>query len=244
MTLKSFLLGMVASFGAAWMFVIAIPVATMGNLEPVKMNDEEDAAYYENKISGRVLNGGKIYQSNGCYACHTQLIRPTYAGHQIWRDDIAGVTIPADGIDTRRETTQYDYAGEKDAQIGLMRMGPDLSNLAYRAEKYAAKTNMSAEQWLIEHLYNPRNNEIRLGKGGEKLDMSWSNCPSQRQMFKTVPMNGQGDRLALKATKGGKQIVPKEDARVLVNYLMSMRRDDAVPVSMDNSPKQENKDEK
>ena len=110
MTLKSFLLGMFVSFGLAWMFVIAIPVAKMGNLDPVKMTDEEDAAIYQRKFSGRVKNGAQIYAANGCYACHTQLIRPTYAGHQIWRDDMAGV-VDTDGNDTRRETTHYDYAG-------------------------------------------------------------------------------------------------------------------------------------
>lgn len=243
MTLKSFLLGMLASFGLAWMFVIAIPVAKMGNLDPVKMTDEEDAAYYERKLSGRVLNGSKIYASNGCYACHTQLIRPTYAGQQIWRDDIAGV-VDTDGNDTRRETTYYDYTGEEYAQIGLMRMGPDLSNLAYRVDKYAALVEMTSEQWLMEHLYNPRNNEIRLGKGGEKLDMSWSNCPSQRRMFEKKPLSGQGDSLALQETKEGKQIVPKEDARVLVSYLMSLRRDDVLPESMTFSPKKESEEEK
>lgn len=244
MTLKSFLLGMLASFGVAWMFVIAIPVAKMSNLAPVKMNSEEDAAYYQHKVSGRVLNGANIYAANGCYACHTQLIRPTYAGHQIWRDDMAGV-VDSDGNDTRRETTYYDYAGERYAQVGLMRIGPDLSNLAYRVDKYAAQVNLTSEQWLFEHLYNPRNNSLRIGKGGEKLDMSWSTCPSQRQMFKRAPLVGQGNSTALRDTCcDGEQIVAKEDARVLVSYLMSLRRDDAVPESMDNSPKEENEESK
>jgi len=210
MTLKSFLLGMFVSFGLAWMFVIAIPVAKMGNLDPVKMTDEEDAAIYQRKFSGRVKNGAQIYAANGCYACHTQLIRPTYAGHQIWRDDMAGV-VDTDGNDTRRETTHYDYAGE---------------------------------QWFLQHLYNPRNNELRVGEGGEILDMSWSNCPSQGQMFKEQPITGQGDSLALSQTEDGDEIVPKEDARVLISYLMSLRRDDAVPDSMDFSPKKVSEENK
>ncbi|BDS07822.1 hypothetical protein NT6N_28620 [Oceaniferula spumae] len=245
MTLKSFLLGMCLSFGSAWMFVIAIPTAKMNNLAPVKMNNEEDAALYQHKVSGRIRNGAEIYASNGCYACHTQLIRPTYAGHQIWRDDMAGVVDKAEQIDTRRETTVYDYTGEEYAQIGLMRMGPDLSNLAYRVEKYAALTKLTPEQWLVEHLFNPRNNDLRIGKGGEKLNMSWSNCPSQRYMFDKTPVSGQGDSLALrKKTKRGEQFVPKEEARVLVSYLMSLRRDDAVPLSMDNRPPEVKEEEK
>ncbi len=243
MTLKSFLLGMFVSFGLAWMFVIAIPVAKMGNLDPVKMTDEEDAAIYQRKFSGRVKNGAQIYAANGCYACHTQLIRPTYAGHQIWRDDMAGV-VDTDGNDTRRETTHYDYAGEDYAQIGLMRLGPDLSNVAHRVDKYAAQVDMTTEQWFLQHLYNPRNNELRVGEGGEILDMSWSNCPSQGQMFKEQPITGQGDSLALSQTEDGDEIVPKEDARVLISYLMSLRRDDAVPDSMDFSPKKVSEENK
>ncbi|MBK1831702.1 cbb3-type cytochrome c oxidase subunit II [Verrucomicrobiaceae bacterium R5-34] len=236
MTFKSFLIGMCLSFGMAWMFVIAIPTAKMNNLSPVKMNNEEDAPYYQHKRSGRVLNGAEIYASNGCYACHTQLIRPTYAGRQIWRDDMAGV-VDSDGNDSRRETTYFDYAGEKYAQIGLMRMGPDLSNVAYRVEKYAAATNLSAEQWLMEHLYNPRNNKLRVGEGGELMNMDWSNCQAQHQMFKKSPVVGQGNVLALREkTEDGEEIVPKEDALVLASYLMSLRRDDVVPASMNNAP--------
>jgi len=236
MTFKSFLIGMCLSFGVAWMFVIAIPTAKMNNLSPVKMSNEDDAPYYQHKTSGRIRNGAGIYASNGCYACHTQLIRPTYAGHQIWRDDMAGV-VDSDGNDTRRESTPYDYSGETYAQIGLMRMGPDLSNVAYRVEKYAASAKLTPEQWLVEHLYNPRNNDIRIGKGGERLNMDWSNCPAQHQMFEKTPLNGQGNVLALREkTEDGEQIVPKEDARVLISYLMSLRRDDAVPISMNNAP--------
>ena len=135
MTLKTFLLGMLASFGLAWMCLIAIPAAKMSALPHVSMNDEEeDAPLYERKTAGRVKNGAEIYAANGCYYCHTQLIRPTYIGRQIWREDVAGVITRDDKgdveSDTRRETSYYDYDGEKFAQIGHARVGPDLSNLS------------------------------------------------------------------------------------------------------------------
>ncbi|MBT8037102.1 MAG: cbb3-type cytochrome c oxidase subunit II [Verrucomicrobiae bacterium] len=235
MTLKTFLIGMLASFAVAWMFMIAIPVAKMGALPPVKMSAEEDAAYYQRQTSGRILNGAEIYASNGCYTCHSQLIRPTYLGHQIWRNDIAGV-VNEDG-DTRRETSVNDFDGEQYAQIGLTRMGPDLSNFGHRAEAYAAKLGISAEQWIVEHLHNPRNSELRRGEQGEKIDMTWSNCPSQPQMFDAKDINGQGTHLALsQKTDTGQQIVPAEQARVLASYLISLKRDDAMPESMDHSP--------
>jgi cytochrome c oxidase cbb3-type subunit 2 len=237
MTLKSFLIGMFASFGLAWMCVIAIPVAKMASLPAVKMSSEEDAEYYQRQISGRMLNGAEIYAANGCYTCHSQLIRPTYLGSQIFRKDVAGVSN-ADG-DSRRETHYDDYTGEKYAQIGLTRMGPDLSNFGHRVETYAARTGLSAEQWVIAHLYNPRNGALQLGEQGEKFDMTWSNCPSQLQMFEKKDLVGQGDSLALAVdTDAMTQVVPGEQARILAGYLLSLKRDSALPESMDPSPKQ------
>lgn len=238
MTFKSFLIGMLVSFGAAWMFVIAIPTAKMSSLEPVKMNSEEDAEYYQRKVAARSLNGAAIYSANACYTCHTQLIRPTTLGRQIWRANSAGICVLTEGLDTRRETSPYDFEGEDYAQIGLSRMGPDLSNFGYRAEGYVAAAGMTAEEWVIQHLYNPRNSGIRIGAGGQKLNMDWSNCPSQPQMFEELELNGQGSKLAIKTDlKEETQTVPSQQAYILTNYLLSLKRDDAMPESLDYSPK-------
>lgn len=239
MTLKTFLIGMLASFGLAWMCMIAIPAAKMSALPPVKMNaEDEDAPYYQRKVSGRIKNGAEIYGANGCYYCHTQLIRPTYLGRQIWRKDVAGVI--SDEGDTRRETSYYDFDGEDFARVGRSRVGPDLSNFGHRAEKYAARTKMSPEQWIIEHLYNPRNSALFIGEQGQKIDHSWSNCPSQPQMFEEASMDGQGDEFAIVGqTTGSTQVIPKEQARVLASYLLSLKRDDAMPEQLDYSPEEE-----
>lgn len=237
MTFKTFLIGMFASFGLAWTCIIAIPVASTAARTPVKMNDDDDAPYYQHAVSGRILNGAEIYQNNGCYSCHTQLVRPTYAGSQIFRKDVAGV-VNDDG-DTRRETSYDDYTGEKYAQIGLMRMGPDLSNFAYRAEAYGKKVGLTSEQWIFEHLYNPRNNEIRLGKSGEKLDMSWSNCPSQPQMFEEVQVSGQEGGFTMTDSDNSQSIRPKQAARVLASYLLSFKRDGQLPPALNHGPQEE-----
>ena len=236
MTLKTFLIGMFASFGLAWICIIAIPVASMAERAPVKMNDDDDAPLYQHGVSGRIVNGAEIYQSNGCYTCHTQLIRPTYAGQQIWRQGAAGV-VNDDG-DSRRETNINDYDGENYAQIGLMRMGPDLSNFAYRAEAYAAQINLTPEQWIFEHLFNPRNNDIRIGANGEKLEMNWSNCPSQKYMFEPASSNGQAGAFVI-LRNDSDAFVPKEEARVLASYLLTLKRDDALPASISHAPPEE-----
>ena len=238
MTLKTFLLGMLASFGLAWLCLIAVPTAQMAELPPVKMSEEEeDSPYYERKIAARISRGAEIYGANGCYYCHTQLIRPTYLGRQIWREDVAGVVVRDDkgGVesDTRRETSYYDFDGEPFARIGRSRVGPDLSNFGYRAEKYAAAVEMTTEEWVLERLYNPRNSDLFVGDQGQKSDRGWSSCPSQKGMFEKVAATGQHEGLIVaSASCDGKQVVPKEQARLLAGYLLSMKRDDEMPKAL------------
>lgn len=250
MSFKTFLIGMFASFSLAWISLIAIPSASMGERAPLKMNDDDDAPYYQHHFSGRVLNGASIYQANGCYTCHSQLIRPTYAGSQIHRPGTAGVQN--DEGDSSRETSYDDFAGEHYAQIGLSRMGPDLSNFGYRAEQYAADLGITAEQWVLKHLYDPRESGLRRGKSGETIEMGWSNCPSQRQMFeKTRPIGQEGSFVVKTKTKKkghhskgkknkGKtctiEVRAKQEARVLASYLLSFKRDDKLPAAINYGP--------
>lgn len=228
MSLRTFILGLSASFGIAWLTIIVVPFIKMRELAPVQFSEAADGAtgIFFPKRTGRVADGAKVYAENGCYLCHTQLIRPTYAGNDLYRDDWAGLKADADRGDTRRETTAYDFFGEKFAQVGISRMGPDLSNLAHRVETtYAVGKDPS--QWLFAHLYNPRNEPKR-----------WkSTCPSFRFMFDEQAI--KGNRSADAMPFGGDEnieLVPDSDAKALVSYLMSMKKDQAVPVSLNFSP--------
>jgi len=110
-----------------------------------------------------------------------------------------------------------------------MRIGPDLSNVGSRYEKEAIAINtvrkeelgdawndsmkVSPEDLLFEHLYNPRLN----------VDMRWSTCPAVPFLFE-------------KAKAGQVVPAPKPEAQALVGYLMSMKKNDTVPASMNYSP--------
>lgn len=205
MNFKTFLIGLTAAFGLPWVFAIAIPYVKMANLESASFDEEKDGAtgVYEFARAGRT-DGASLYGANGCALCHTQLIRPTSAGTDMYRANWAGIPgNPGEGIaDSRRETNPYDYEGEKFAYVGQSRVGQDLSNVAIRAAEYGAEKGMTAEEWLLQHLFDPREIDYK------------SVCPSMSFMF------------------DGSVEQPKPNAKALAAYLLSMRKDNPIPQSL------------
>lgn len=228
MSFRTFFLSLSASFGVAWLAIIIVPYFKMRSLEPIVMEEGEGTnAVYIPKRAGRITDGAQIYAENGCYLCHTQLVRPTYAGNDIFRPDWGGLKAIDDRPDTRRETNAFDFAGEDFAQIGVSRMGPDLSNLGVRVEVLYANEDISAEDWLFRHLYNPR----------WEPDKRDSKCPSFRFMFNESEAKGNPAEDALEfAGEHGGEISPKSSAKALVSYLLSLKKDQAVPSSLNFTP--------
>jgi cytochrome c oxidase cbb3-type subunit 2 len=115
MSFRTFFLSLSASFGVAWLAIVIVPYFEMRSIEPVAMGEEATGtnAIYIPKRAGRVADGSQVYAANGCYLCHTQLIRPDYAGNDVFRSDFAGLVNKEEGIDTRRESNVFDFAGEK-----------------------------------------------------------------------------------------------------------------------------------
>jgi cytochrome c oxidase cbb3-type subunit 2 len=231
MTIRFFTLGMLATFGSAWLFAVVLPFFKTRAPEPVPFDEAVDGktGLYFPKRTGQIVNGAKVYSQNGCYVCHTQVVRPTYAGNDFHRDGWAGFKAHPDRGDTRRESNVFDYQDEEFAHIGVMRIGPDLSNVGSRYEMAAVELNeakkkqlgdawndamkISPDDMMLEHLYDPRLN----------VDMRWSTCPSLRFMFEQPKAEGLIPD-------------PKPEARALVGYLMSMKKNDAVPASMNYAP--------
>ncbi len=92
MTFRTFILGLLASFGFAWLSVVVVPFFKMRNLQPLVFKEDVDGkdGIYHPKRAGRVANGAEVYAQQGCYNCHTQLVRPTYAGNDLFRADWGG----------------------------------------------------------------------------------------------------------------------------------------------------------
>jgi cytochrome c oxidase cbb3-type subunit II len=232
MSFRTFILGLTASFGVAWLAIIVVPFFKMRSLAPIAHPEAKltTAGFFYPKRTGRVAAGAQVYGENGCYVCHTQLVRPTYAGNDIFRPDWGGLKMDPDRGDTRRETNAFDFYGEKFAHIGQMRIGPDLSNVGRRVT-IAEESSARPEAWLMAHLYNPRSNR-----------KNWdSKCPSHRFMFEEREVKNQPsvDAVAVK-NDGRTEVVPGPDARALVSYLMSLRKDHAVPAALNFAPPEEN----
>jgi cytochrome c oxidase cbb3-type subunit II len=230
MSFRTFVLCLSASFGVAWLAIIIVPYSKMRALEPIAMEEAEGTnAVYIPKRAGRITDGAEVYAANGCYQCHSQLIRPTYAGNDMFRPDWGGIAADEERGDTRRETNAFDFAGEEFAQIGVSRIGQDLSNLARRVETIYAKGS-SAEEWLYAHLYNPRMDPNRRNSG----------CPSFRFLFDVTEIKGNPSDDALPLpVEDGMEITPKPEARALVSYLLSLKKDQPVPASLNFGPAKE-----
>jgi cytochrome c oxidase cbb3-type subunit 2 len=230
MSFRTFFLSLSASFGVAWLAIIIVPYLKMRSLEPVMFEEETGTdAVYIAKRAGRITDGSEVYAENGCYLCHTQLVRPTYAGNDMFRPDWGGFIHDDERGDSRRETNAYDFSGENFAHIGVARTGSDLSNLGVRVEQEYAK-GISAEQWLYRYLYNPRSEPNRRK----------STCPSFRFLFDEREIHGLPSNEALPfETEEGKEIVPGAEAKALVSYLLSLKKDHPVPASLDFSAKSE-----
>ena len=229
MSFRTFILGLTFSFGSAWLGMVVIPFFKMRALAPITLNPATDGpgGIFFPKRSGRIADGARVYAANGCYLCHTQVVRPTYAGNDLYRPDWGGLQADAERGDTRRETNAYDFLGESFAQLGMMRAGPDLSNIGRRVESsYAGGGDPAA--WLYEHLYNPRNNR----------QLWTSTCPPHPFLFVRHEIKGNPSVNALKVAAGDNhEWRPGAEAQALVSYLLSLKKDQQVPTALNFTPR-------
>ncbi|MEY2525870.1 MAG: cytochrome c oxidase cbb3-type subunit [Verrucomicrobiota bacterium] len=112
-------LGLFGTFAFSWIGLTVIPNWQIGHLDP--QMDEEGTDIYPMPKSGMADRGRRVYTGNGCFYCHSQQVRADYAGSDIdrkWGE---------------RRSAPRDYIFAKPAELGKMRMGPDLSNIGKRA---------------------------------------------------------------------------------------------------------------
>jgi cytochrome c oxidase cbb3-type subunit II len=212
------------------------PDAANPNLQP-KDPEEYKGLYYPPSFSGDNKRGELVYIREGCAQCHTQVVRPDYAGIDQWKRNAGREQeYKKDEPVAVRQTHAWDYMHEDHAMIGIRRVGPDLANAAYRFDTPERK------KALFAHLYAPRATEQR----------EWSICPSFKHLFEVVKKEspeGRGDAVAITGKHAAKyqpepgfEIIPTAAARDLVEYIRGLKRDYPLPAHITGAQASENID--
>lgn len=203
--------GIFATFAFAWYGQTILPKAQLGGLQP--QADEDGGDIYPVNNSGFAARGRKVYVSEGCYYCHTQMVRDQDGGSDI------------DRLWGKRRTVARDYIYDNPSVLGLARTGPDLTNEG--TQQIDGKPITAA--WLYAHLYNPR------------VADEDSIMPSYRYLFekRKIVSERSMDALDLKgddAPPSGYEIVPGREAKDLVSYLLSLDKTHPLKEAKEEAP--------
>ena len=185
-----FFLGLFASLTISFAGVVVLSHSQLGGLAPYY--DDSEGKSFPDRVPGIAARGQLVYRELGCASCHTQQVRrPGFGSDQAlgWGE---------------RQSVARDYIFQSNPQLGSMRIGPDLTNLAGR------KPSAPDAEDLFKLLY--------VGQGA---------MPAHPFLFKDVTVTGQTPAKALKlvgklAPASGHAIVPTERAQTLVAYLLNL----------------------
>ncbi|MFZ4776615.1 MAG: cbb3-type cytochrome c oxidase subunit II [Terrimicrobiaceae bacterium] len=195
-------LGVLLTFASSWLGLVVYPYLALGRMQPLP--DEDTGGYFPPSSSGLAVAGQRIYAASGCVYCHSQQVRLAPLS-----SDIAKGLGP-------RHTVARDYLRAQPAFLGTMRTGPDLTNIGVRQPD---------ANWHHRHLYEPQ------------TVTDWSVMPSFRFLYKLQKIQGQPSDDAVKGLIGrnappeGSEVVPTDDAKALVAYLLSLKRNYPLPES-------------
>lgn len=195
----SLFFGVLALFGASWLVFVGYPYLAFAGLQPNK--DPNTGAVAPQGNPGTADQGARVFAANGCVCCHSQFVRDKNEGADIER-----------GWGKRR-TVARDYMFDRNVFLGNSRLGADLTNIGVR---------QTDPKWFYGLLYNP-----------QSLHPA-SVMPSFKYLFKTQKISGQTSADALKlegpdAPPAGYEIVPTEEGKAIVAYLISLKRNYELP---------------
>jgi cytochrome c oxidase cbb3-type subunit 2 len=193
-----FLLGLMGALAFSWAGIVMGSFAQLGALPPYQEDSDSAPAWFP----GVAARGQAVYRDLGCADCHTQQVR---------RPDFGSDVARGWG---ERQSVARDYIYQPYPQLGSVRVGPDLTNLAGR------KPSAPDAEDLMKLLYE--------GHAG---------MPAYRFLFERRPIVGQVSDHALKLTGSaaaprGFEIVPTPRAEMLVAYLTCLKTTDDYPEAL------------
>jgi len=237
------------ALGSSWCGFVLAPELQLGTAKQTAILNSGDT--YPIQRTGNATLGLQVYRASGCAACHTEQVQQegvacdvvlTGAGKNLaavsnlvstlklsgLTIDEAGVAsqkisavggkveihIVATGADVSRgwglrcsvaEDFLYDYP----VQLGSLRAGPDLANVGAR---------LPDANWQLLHLYAPQS------------IVKSSMMPPFRCLFETRKIGNAPSPEALHLPKElapptGYEIVPTDEGKELVAYLLGLRAD-------------------
>ncbi len=185
-----FFVGLLVAFVIGWGGIALGSHKQLGALAPYF--DDGEGSSFPTRPQGVAARGQLVYADLGCASCHTQQVR---------RPDFGSDKDRGWG---ERQSVARDYIHQGRPQLGSLRVGPDLTNLAGR------KPSAPDAEDLLKLLYT-----------GSALH------PSYRFLFDDRKIVGQRSESALRllgslAPAPGHEVVPTERAQTLVAYLLSL----------------------
>lgn len=169
-------------------------------LQDTKQIEDDNGDLRPQRLEGTESAGRRVYIDLGCIYCHSQQVRPPGFGADIER-----------GWGNRR-TVARDYMFDMPHLLGTMRTGPDLANIGAR---------QNSREWFYLHFYNPQ------------ITSPGSIMPQFPFLFDKVPASAPRSsdavRLPEKWSSTPAFIVPKNRARDLVTYLLTLDKSYDVP---------------
>lgn len=201
-------LGLLVSFVGSWTGMVVVPQIQLGRQTPVAQLQPLNHAQLEGDLgevypqanAGLAEQGRQIYRKQGCYYCHSQQVSVGPAETR-WTQN-------------GRFSVHRDYLFDQPALFGNQRLAPDLSNIGVR---------LPDTNWHLMHLYAPQ------------ALVEKSSMPPYRDLFvrrKVDPKFGPAaNALAFtdEQRKGlnlesDEEVVPKDEAKALVAYLLSLKQ--------------------
>lgn len=185
-----FVFGLFLALLVSWGGIVLGSHHQLGGLTP--FFDDAEGKSFPDRAPGVAARGQIVYADLGCAACHTQQVRrPDFGSDQArgWGE---------------RQSVARDYVHQARPQLGRMRVGPDLTNLAGR------KPSAPDAADLAKLLY-----------------VGSPSHPSYAFLFATREIAGEPSPKAVKLTGRlappvGSEVVPSERAQSLIAYLLSL----------------------
>jgi cbb3-type cytochrome oxidase cytochrome c subunit len=233
----------------SWTAFVLKPQLQLGGAKQVAVLNSSDV--YPINRPGEANQGLQVYRANGCAACHTEQVQqtgvvcdvilsapgknPMAVSNLLSTLKLRGLTeqeaeaasgkitaaggkvethIIATGVDIARgwglrHSVAEDFLYDDVVQLGSIRVGPDLAGVAAR---------LPDANWQLLHLYSPQS------------VVKDSVMPPFRYLFVTQKIGDAPSPDALNlppafAPAVGYEVVPTDDAKKLVAYLLSLHAD-------------------